>query len=250
MVRGRRQQAIAGLAILVWSALPGCALRKPASAVQRDADLRAELTALRTRTEELERKVAALGKRVGTPQTTTGARSLEQRLQAIEGRQASTRESRHANESGRPRPAPTVAPELDVEGLQRELGRELPAAYRRALTLLRDGASEQAIAALRELRRTTTDAAQLAGLQYWLGQAHMQLAQCYQAILAFTEVRQRFARTEYAPAAAYASGVAFLQLGNTSEARRAFEKVIAEHGGSPEAARAQSRLQSLAAAPS
>jgi tol-pal system protein YbgF len=143
-----------------------------------------------------------------------------------------------------------VAPELDVEGLQRELGRQLSSDYRRSLTLLHDGAYEQAITALREFRRTSTGSAYLAGAQYWLGQAHMQLGQCYQAILAFTEVRQRFAHSEYAPAAAYATGLAFLQLGNTSEARRAFEKVISDSPGSPEAARAQARLTALAATPS
>jgi TolA-binding protein len=73
----------------------------------------------------------------------------------------------------------------------------------------------------------------------------MQLGQFYQAILAFTDVQQRAPRSEYAPAASLASGAAFLQLGNVTEARRAFERVLAENPGTPEAAKAATRLRAL-----
>jgi TolA-binding protein len=42
-----------------------------------------------------------------------------------------------------------------------------------------------------------------------------------------------------------ASGIAFLQLGNSSEARRTFERVAADYPGSPEAAKASARLPRL-----
>jgi TolA-binding protein len=58
-------------------------------------------------------------------------------------------------------------------------------------------------------------------------------------------VQQRAPHGEYAPAAGLATGVGFLQLGNVSEARRAFEKVVAEHAGTPEAAKASARLRAL-----
>lgn len=238
------------LAILVGSVAAGCALKKPpsAAAASSEGDLRAELVAMRARTDELERKVAALGKRVGSSRTGT-SRSLEQRLAPIEDRLGLTEQGRTVDDAQRatmlPRSVPSAAPELDVDGLQRELSRDLPGEYLHGLMLVRDGAYEQAIPALREFVRARNGSAYLAGAQYWIGQAHMQLGQFYQAILAFTEVQQRFARGDYAPAAGFASGVAFLQLGNASEARRAFEKVTVDYPGAPEAAKARARLTAL-----
>lgn len=242
------------LAFLIGSAAVGCALKKPPAApiASSEGELRAELAALRARTDDLERKVATLGKRVGSPRST--ARSIEQRLAPIEDRLGLADQGRTADDAPRatgppraaPSAAPSAAPELDVDGLQRELSRDLPSDYRHGLMLVREGAYEQAIPALREFVRARNGLAYLAGAQYWIGQAYMQLGQFYQAILAFTEVQQRFARGDYAPAAGFASGVAFLQLGNASEARRAFEKVTVEYPGAPEAAKARARLTALA----
>jgi tol-pal system protein YbgF len=238
-----------GLMVLASSAVPACAVRKPPATPSAAVD--AELTALRGRTDELERKVAALAKRVGTPRGPAPPRALEQRLTAIEDRLGEPDRSRARigakGGATSPRPAPSATvPELDVEGLQRESSRELPAEYRHGLTLIREGAYAQAIPALREFVRARNTSAYVGGAQYWIGQAHMQLGQYYQAILAFTEVQQRFARSDYAPAAGFASGLAFLQLGNASEARRAFENVSVAYPDSPEAAKARGRLGALA----
>jgi tol-pal system protein YbgF len=250
MVRGRWQSATVGLLVLVSGAVAACAAKKPPPTIAPpDAELRAALASLSARTDELERKVAALGKRVGTPRAAGASRSLEQRLAAIEDRLDAGEQSRTAGEvrsAPPPRPAPTAAPELDVDGLQRESARELPSAYQHGLTLVRDGAYDQAIQALREFARARNGSAYVAGAHYWIGQAHMQLGQFYQAILAFTEVQQRFAGSAYAPAAGLASGAAFLQLGNASEARRAFERVTLDYPDSPEAVKARARLAELA----
>jgi tol-pal system protein YbgF len=144
-----------------------------------------------------------------------------------------------------PTPAPTALPELDVEGLRREGSRQLPSGYERGIALLRDGEYDEAIRAMRDFVRAKHDSPFVTGAHYWIGQAHMQLGQFYQAILAFTDIQQRAPQSEYAPAASLASGAAFLQLGNVTEARRAFERVVAENPGTPEAARATARLQTL-----
>lgn len=216
-----------------------------------------EVAALQRRVGELENKVAALTKRVGSvPNSKSAQRTLDERLGPIEERlgmsgqmrdHADGRESAGAaaRETRGSRPAPIVAPELDLDALRRESSRQLPGGYQRGITMLRDGAYEEAIQALREFIRAKHTSPFVAGAHYWIGQSHQQLGEYYQAIIAFTEVQQRFPRNEYAPAAGLASGLAFLQLGNSSEARRTFEKVAADYPGAPEAAKASERLQRL-----
>ena len=236
----------------------GCTIPTRTATLERDQSrVRDELAALQGKVADLEGKVAALSKRVGSvPNPKVAQRTLDQRLNPIEERldmieqvrdQGDERASNPAASAAprEPRPMPTAALELDLDGLRREASRQLPAGYQRGITFLRDGAYEEAIQAMREFVRAKHTSPFVAGANYWIGQSHLQLGQFYQAILAFTEVQQRFPRSEYAPAAGLASGIAFLQLGNSSEARRTFERVAADYPGSPEAAKASARLQRL-----
>lgn len=199
--------------------------------------------------------MTALGKRAGTGSNGRAAdRSGERRGSATP---LATEESRAtasatpdltpAPDGGSsPRPtAAAVSSELDVDGLRRESARTLPARYRRGIVLIANGAYDEAIQVLREFVRSQHTSPLVIGALYWIGEAYMQLGQSYQAILAFTDVQQRDPRGEYAPGAGLARGVAFLQLGNASEARRAFAKVIAEHPDTPEALRASTHLRAL-----
>ena len=67
----------------------------------------------------------------------------------------------------------------------------------------------------------------------------------YQAILNFNQVRQQHPKSDRAPAAVLKIGLAFLQMGNKSEAKLAFQKVLNDYPSSPEAAQAREKLQAL-----
>ena len=235
----------------------GCVLPTRTATLERDnVRLRERVAALEARVGQLEEKVGALGKRLGSA---AGARrSVEQRLVPIEQRLGMIEQERDdagdatrvpgassAARTALPTPRPTPLLELDADGLHRESARDLPAGYRRGLDALRAGAYEDAIRTLRDFVRAKHGSPFAIGAQYWIGEAYMQLGQFFQAILAFTDVQQRAPDGAYAGRAGLASGVAFLQLGNGSEARRAFEKVIADVPGTPEAAKARTRLADL-----
>lgn len=221
-------------------ATAGCTLStRTASLEGEQRRLRDEVAALQLRVGEMEGKLAALSKRVGTT-----ARRIE-REREREVAETPAPEATSLWPAPSPTPIPTVLPELDVDGLQRESARQLPSGYQRGIDRMRSGAYEDAIRILRDFVRTKHESPFVPGAHYWIGQAYLQLGQYYQAILAFTDVQQRSPRSEFAPAAGLASGSAFLQLGNVTEARRAFERVAADHPSTPEAAKATARLRAL-----
>lgn len=217
----------------------GCTLpARTATLEQEQQRLRATVTTLEERVQELEGRLVTLGKRVNGSIKKPGKDVAEPTETRVPDATTTPR-------AATPTPAPKAAPELDVDGLRRESARQLPAAYRRGIDLIRAGQYDEAIRVLRDFVRADHASLSVAGAHYWIGQAHMQLGQFYQAILAFTDVQQRAPRSSLAPAAGLASGIAFLELGNVSEARRAFERVVAEHPSVPEAAKAAARLRAL-----
>ena len=58
-------------------------------------------------------------------------------------------------------------------------------------------------------------------------------------------LRHRSVDRDRAPAAVLKIGLAFQQMGNKSEAKLAFQKVINDYPSSPEAAQAREKLQAL-----
>ena len=113
---------------------------------------RDDVQALQARVVELEGKVAALSKRVGSQKA--AASRVEDRLGSGEpGReQVETPMPSPSPRAAAPVPAPTAMPELDLDGLRREASRQLPGGYQRGLDLLRDGSYEAAIQAMRAAR--------------------------------------------------------------------------------------------------
>jgi tol-pal system protein YbgF len=217
----------------------GCTLPARTTTLEREQQrLRETVTSLETRVQALEGRLATLGKRVDGSAKRPGKAVADPLETPVPDATTTPR-------LATPTPAPKAAPELDVDGLRRESARQLPAGYRRGVDLVRAGQYEDAIRVLREFVRAEHASPSVAGANYWIGQAHMQLGQFYQAILAFTDVQQRAPGSSLAPSAGLATGVAFLELGNVSEARRAFERVVAEHPNAPEAAKATARLRVL-----
>jgi hypothetical protein len=131
-------------------ALSGCiSAAQQATRDREQLELRAEVAALRTRMQELEGKVAALGKRVGAQRTKPLERGAE--------RPGAVGPSPHEERTAPPAPAtpsPAALPDLDLDGLRREGARQLPASYQRGLELLRGGAYEQSIQSMRVFIRT------------------------------------------------------------------------------------------------
>lgn len=224
---------------MVLVATASCTL--PARVKTLEADqhrLREEVVALASKVRELESRVTTVGKRAGA----AAARKPEREAEPSETR---TLDTTPPPPAATPTPVPRPAPELDVDGLRRESSRQLPAGYRRGVDLIRAGEYEEALRVLRDFVRSEHASPYVPGAHYWIGQAHLQLGQSYQAILAFTDVQQRAPRSALAPAAGLATGIAFLELGNVTEARRAFARVVAEHPDAPQSAKAQARLREL-----
>jgi tol-pal system protein YbgF len=149
-----------------------------------------------------------------------------------------------------PAPAPTSTPapprpEIAASDLSKEEAKELPDDYRRGITLVRQGAYDKAIQSLRDFLRTNRESPLAPNAQYWIGESYYMLADYYQAILNFNQVRQQHPKSDRAPAAVLKIGLAFQQMGNKSEAKLAFQKVINDYPSSPEAAQAREKLQAL-----
>jgi tol-pal system protein YbgF len=80
---------------------------------------------------------------------------------------------------------------------------------------------------------------------YWAGRCHSATRDQNQAISKFHEVVTRYPKGDKAPAALYAQGALFVQMGNTPDARIVFSKLIRDYPSSAEAARARQTLSQL-----
>ncbi|MEB2285146.1 MAG: tol-pal system protein YbgF [Myxococcales bacterium] len=265
---GRRlaPHAVLLVAVLV-AAVGGCATQADVQELQREQRrLRTQLADTRASFDSMQRDVARVRGGVdevryssrGAQSLTTRLDELEARVATLEGRRpaspASLVEATAATSAegmvGTPVPLPTATPapatpEIAASDLSREEARELPDDYRRGITLVRQGAYDKAIQALREFLRTNRDSSLAPNAQYWIGESYYMLADYYQAILNFNQVRQQHPKSDRAPAAVLKIGLAFQQMGNKSEARLAFQKVLTDYPSSPEAARAREKLQAL-----
>ncbi len=136
-------------------------------------------------------------------------------------------------------------PEIAASDLAKEEAKDLPDDYKRGIALVRQGAYDKAIQSLRDFLRTNRDSPLVPNAQYWIGESYYMLADYYQAILNFNQVRQQHPKSDRAPAAVLKIGLAFQQMGNKSEAKLAFQKVLNDYPSSPEAAQAREKLQAL-----
>src|SRR5688500_2774750 len=124
---------------LVVMAAASCTVPARTATLEREQHrLRDDVATLEARIKELEGRLTTLGKRVGTE---TAARKAERDSDPRETR--SPVDAPPNRRSATPTAAPTVLPDLD--GLQRESSRQLPAGYRRGIDLLRAGSYEDAI---------------------------------------------------------------------------------------------------------
>jgi tol-pal system protein YbgF len=262
-MRSLRPSAL--LATVLAVVIAGCATQADIQELEREnRRMRTQLADTRASFESMQRDVAKV--RGGVDEVRYSSRStgtvtsrlddLEARVATLEGRRATpipgdTSGLTSVDGTGAtPVPVPTVTPtparpEIAASDLAREEAKDVPDDYRRGLALVRQGSYDRAIQSLRDFLRTNQASPLAPNAQYWIGESYYMLADYYQAILNFNQVRQQHPKSERAPAAVLKIGLAFLQMGNKSEARLAFQKVLNDYPSSPEAAQAREKLQSL-----
>lgn len=255
------------LAFGIAFAIAGCATQADVQELEREQRrLRTQLADTRASFDSMQRDVAKVRGGVDEVRySSRGAQSLTSRLDDLEARVSALEGHRPAPITspidgastpgaggmlGTPVPIPTATPvaprpEIAATDLAKEEAKELPDDYRRGITLVRQGAYDKAIQSLREFLRTNRESPLAPNAQYWIGESYYMLADYYQAILNFNQVRQQHPKSDRAPAAVLKIGLAFQQMGNKSEAKLAFQKVINDYPSSPEATQAREKLQAL-----
>jgi len=259
---------VAPLSLILAVVIAGCATQADVQELEREQRrLRTQMADTRASFDSMQRDVAKVRGGVdevryssrGAGTVTTRLDDLEARVAALEGHRPSPAASPidgtygtsgEGSGGASPVPVPTATPvpprpEIAATDLSKEEAKELPDDYRRGITLVRQGAYDKAIQSLREFLRTNRESPLAPNAQYWIGESYYMLADYYQAILNFNQVRQQHPKSDRAPAAVLKIGLAFQQMGNKSEAKLAFQKVINDYPSSPEAAQAREKLQAL-----
>jgi tol-pal system protein YbgF len=247
--------------------IAGCATQADIQELEREQKrLRTQMADTRAGVDSMQRDVAKVRGGVdevryssrGAGTVTARLDDLEARVAALEGHRPAPAVSPVEGSStitvdgGGATPVPVATatpapprPEIAASDLSKEEAKELPDDYRRGITLVRQGSYDKAIQSLRDFLRTNRESPLAPNAQYWIGESYYMLADYYQAILNFNQVRQQHPKSDRAPAAVLKIGLAFQQMGNKSEAKLAFQKVINDYPSSPEAAQAREKLQAL-----
>jgi len=260
--RGAVRFRVLGLAVVASMALVGCATQADIADLEREQHrIRTQLADTRATVDGMQREIAKLRGKVEEVHYSTRGKGGSARLESLEARialmekgqsvepvpQATGTDAGTDLVAPAPTPIPAATPprgEVSASELAREAARELPPEYRKGLTLVGQGEYDRAIPAFREFMRTNPNAPLVPSAHYWIGEAYSALGDTQQAILNYYEVRKS-PKNEHAPAAILKIGLAFLRMGNKSEAKLAFQKVVNDYPSSPEAVQAREKLQAL-----
>lgn len=183
-------------------------------------ELRAEVRALTGKVEELQH--TSMGK----------TQELEQTLSALRSRV----------------PPPTGVPEdlLDADDAKISAINS-PAAdqYRKALGLVRSGAFDAARQEFESFAEANPGTAFTDNALFWLGIARGKLGQYDGAVVAFSEVFQKYPAEDMVAPALYFLAEAFQNMGSKPDAVLTLQKLVDEKKGSPWAARGREKLAEL-----
>lgn len=267
------------LAIVALPLVAGCATR--ADLYSLDRAVRDQLTEQRRQIQTLQREVERL--RADVEEGGGGARGgrSDDRLAQLEARLAALErgagmpppplvppEGETETESGESTSAvtPTTAPPTTLppppppagggdETFQRDASQEEAAAgaanvperqeFLAAMGLVSAGQCPRAIQALNGFAAKHKESPLADNALYWAARCHAARRDQNQAISKFYEVVTRYPKGDKAAAALWAQGNLFISMGNTPDARIVLGKLIREHPGSEEAARARQKLNEL-----
>jgi tol-pal system protein YbgF len=262
-------------ALVVLLALAGCATR--ADLLRQEQQYRSLLHEQRRQLQAVQREVERLraeveeGGGVRRPMRPGGEdrlARLEQRLARLEQQAmpaGAPEAPPGAEPSGEtppigappptlpPAPPPAVAPEED--GWRREIAREQVEAgavnvpERAEYLALLDGLARQdcarVVPQLNSFAAANRESVLADNALYWAARCYALRGDQNQAISKFYDVVTRYPKGDKAPAALWAQGNLFVDLGDSPDARLAFAKLIRDYPNSEEAARARQKLAEL-----
>jgi tol-pal system protein YbgF len=277
VTRGGRRS---GLLLLL--ALAGCATRS--QVVQQDRQLRSIVQDQRRQLQEVQRELERLRADMeeGHGRHPTGA-PLDDRVTTLEGRVAEL--ERAAGTSGATAPTgatgtettstpvtppppsstlrmttptmppPTLRPQVEDDPWRREIAREQTAAgavnvperaeYLGILDVLARQDCARAVPQLNTFASTHKDSALSDNALYWAARCYALRGDQNQAVSKFYDVVTRYPKGDKAPAALWAQGSLFVEMGDSPDARLAFSKLIRDYPSSEEASRARQKLTEL-----
>jgi len=137
-------------------------------------------------------------------------------------------------------PAPAEGPLASIS-----IPPSAPQEYRDGIEFLRRGDNGGAIQKLREFVRKSPKSEYADDAQYWIGEAYFANRDYNRAILEFNEVLLRYPKGDKVPAALLRQALAFAELGDKVDARLVLQKLVSEHGDSPEAEKGRQKLAEL-----
>ena len=235
----------------------GCATQQDVQDTRRDLqEARQQAADAKSMVESVRQDVNTLRGEIDQLkfQTSGGGNKSEEmarRLDALEARIATMEAGVQAGGmaaapfGGAAAPGAPAAPA--VSGLESEvLPAEAPAEYRDGVDLLRKGDVEPAIQRFREFLRKSPKSDLADNAQYWIGEAYYSNRDFNRAILEFNEVLLRYPKGDKVPAALLRQASAFAELGDKVDARLVLQKLLSEHGSTPEAEQGRQKLAELA----
>jgi len=152
-------------------------------------------------------------------------------------------------------PPAAAAPASSDDDWRREVAREQAAAgavnvpERADYLALLDGVARQdcakVIPQLNSFAANHKDSPLADNALYWAARCYAARRDQNQAISKFYDLVQRYPKGDKAPAALWAQGNLFIELGDSPDARLAFSKLIRDYPSSEEAGRARQKLSEL-----
>jgi tol-pal system protein YbgF len=245
----------------------GCASEVDLSSLRREqrdlarrlADTRADVESLRVQLSRLRGQIEDSSQR-GRSTWSGGAPppEIEERLRALEAGTTRPTEPLPGGELppgavppgaefGAPAvpPPPPPAETGQPVAVESDVGRSDNADYRTGLTQYQRGEHQKAVQTLKSVVNKNPKSESVPYAQYWIGEAYYSQGKYNEAILAYNEILVGWPKSDRVPAALLRQASAFAELGDKIDARLILQKLIAEHPGSPEAARAKRQLLAL-----
>jgi tol-pal system protein YbgF len=141
--------------------------------------------------------------------------------------------------------APTVANEVAARDIDPRT--DPTVFYRQAYQIFAQGQFQGAIADFTAFIRAWPDHELADNCQYWIGESYYSTKNYQHALIEFKKVVDNYPRENKAPDALLKVGFCQLELNNCRAAREAFARMASQYSGSPLAAKASEKLQSLTA---